>query len=200
MRERRILAVVAAVLGLGAAAADLRPSADVRHLATEIEAEADHISALDLGTRIRSGEPDLRVLDLRSEAEFTAFHIPGARNVSLTKLAAERLPRQGTTVLYSEGGTHAAQAWVLLRVQGYGNVFVLRDGIYEWISRVFQPRLAVDASAAERVEFARAAELSRFFGGTPLSGVPRSEVPQGYWTGATPASAPLIEKIHRRGC
>ena len=34
-----------------------------------------------------------------------------------------------TIVLLSEGGAHAAQAWVLLQVRGYRNVFFLRDGI-----------------------------------------------------------------------
>jgi hypothetical protein len=106
--------------------------------------------------------------------------------------------------LYSEGGAHSAQAWVLMRMRGYRQVFILREGIYEWISRVHEPRLATDATAAEQAEFARAAELSRFFGGLPLAGVPRNEVPVGYWTGsASTQASPVREtvaKIRRRGC
>jgi hypothetical protein len=125
----------------------------------------------------------------------------------LQDLAREPIPREWTVVLYSEGGAHSAQAWVLLRMRGYRNVFFLREGIYEWISRVHEPRLAVDATPKERAEFRRAAELSRFFGGLPLAGVPRSEVPVGYWTGAEDIEGPsqqtaqqAVAKIRRRGC
>jgi hypothetical protein len=72
---------------------------------------------------------------------------------------------------------------------------------------VHEPRLSVDATPEERAQFERAAPLSRFFGGVPLAGVPRSEVPTGYWTG-TPRSEELLEAaalqsvamIRRRGC
>ena len=42
------------------------------------------------------------------------------------------------------------QAWVLPRRRGYRHVFVLREGLYEWIARVLEPRLAVDATPNER--------------------------------------------------
>jgi len=117
-----------------------------------------------------------------------------------------RLPPDATVVLYSEGGAHAAQAWVLLRVRGYSRVVVLREGVYEWIARVLDPRLATDATARERAAFARAAEQSRFFGGDPRSGVPRADVPVGYWTTEQDGAAPnldartLIARVRRRGC
>jgi rhodanese-related sulfurtransferase len=194
------LALVAAVLGLTAWSADSRPAIDVTKLAADIEAERDHIGAPALAERIMRGDPAMRVIDLRSAAEFAQFHIPGARRATLEDLACGTLPRQSTVVLYSEGGAHAAQAWVLLRMRGYRNVLFLREGIYEWISRVFEPRLATDATSAERAEFERAAEMSRFFGGVPKEGVPRGEVPAGYWTEATAPSTHAIAAIRRRGC
>jgi len=86
-------------------------------------------------------------------------------------------------------------------------VLVLREGVSEWLGRVHEPRLAVDATPEERAQFDRAAAMSRFFGGVPLAGVPRSEVPSGYWTGA-PRTDELLEAaalqsvalIRRRGC
>jgi rhodanese-related sulfurtransferase len=200
MTRNRALAIAAAVLGCAAMLADLRPSNQTAALALEIDSERDHMSALDLAERIKSHEVGLRVVDLRSAAEFKELQIPGAQNLSITRLAAERLPRTGTIVLYSEGGTHAAQAWVLLRMQGYRNVFVLREGIYEWMARVMEPRLAVDATPEERAEFGRAAGLCRYFGGTPQSGVPRSEIQAGYWNGVPDKAEPLVKKIRRKGC
>jgi rhodanese-related sulfurtransferase len=145
------------------------------------------------------GDETLRVLDLRTEAEFADLHIPGAQLASMAGLARETLPRDATIALYSEGGAHAAQAWVLLRLRGYRKVVVLREGIYEWISRVLEPRLAVDATPAELTEFERASVLSRYFGGIPRSGVARSELPAGYWTNTFQA-VPDRRTTRRRGC
>lgn len=202
-RPHRVLAMIAAILGLGAAATGFHPGANVTELALEIEAERDHISALQLAEKIIAREPGLRILDLRPEEQYREFHIPTAAHASLKELARLPVSGNGATVLYSEGGALSAQAWVLLRMRGYRNVFVLREGIYEWISRVHEPRLAADATAAEWAEFTRAAEFSRYFGGVPLSGVPRSEVPTGYWTGmqnAQPAARDAVARIRRRGC
>jgi rhodanese-related sulfurtransferase len=195
------LALVAAVLSVAAWASDSRPNAT--NLAADIGAERDHITAPELAERIMRGDAGLRVIDLRSAGEFAQFHIPGAKRVAIEDLASASLPRETTIVLYSEGGAHAAQAWVLLRMRGYRDALFLREGIYEWISRVYEPRLAVDATPAERTQFERAATMSRFFGGVPKADVPRSEVPVGYWSGGTAPAAStkqVIAGIRRRGC
>jgi rhodanese-related sulfurtransferase len=211
--RHRALAGVAAALALSAVALDLRPI-DAHSLAAEIEHERDHISALDLAQRIMDGDRALRIFDLRSPADFERMHIPSATPAKIDTLARERLPRDATIVLYSEGGAHAAQAWVLLRMRGHQRVFFLREGMFEWLARVMEPRLASDATPDERAEFTRAAEMSRFFGGSPREGVPRSEVPIGYWNNpadlarsnarreATPGAAmnQMVARIRRRGC
>ncbi len=200
-RIHRTLGIVAATLGCALALADLSPGFDTAALAAEIDAGRDHIPALELGERIMRGDTNLRVLDLRSAAEFEHDHIPGAHHISITELIRNRQAGDADLVLYSEGGAHAAQAWVLLRTRGFRRVFFLREGMYEWNSRVLAPRLAVDATASERAEFQRAATLSRFFGGMPRAGVPRSEVPTGYWTDDhTGEPAPVAKTVRRRGC
>jgi len=213
------LAIAAATLGLAAAVAEGRPAIDAAQLASDITAERDHVTAPELAARIMRQDPSLRLLDLRPRADYDALHIPTAEPVTLDELAHAPLPRDASIVLYSEGGVHSAQAWVLLRLRGYRDVRFLREGIYEWLARVLEPRLASDATAAERADFARAEQQSRFFGGQPRSGVPRSEVPTGYWTnasaepatrsgvgaggsGSSPADAirATIGSVRRRGC
>ena len=192
------MAMAAVTLGCAAMIAELRPTeAQPASLAAEIESEADHISAVELGERLMRGDRNLLVFDLRSEPEFQEFHIASAHRASLRDLAQQALPQTSDVVLYSEGGAHAAQAWVILRMRGYRRVYFLREGLYEWISRVYEPRLAADATPEERAEFERAAKLSRFFGGTPRSDVPRSEIPNGYWTGHAGGTTVVA---HRRGC
>jgi uncharacterized protein len=208
----RSLAVMTAALALAAVAVDLK-TVDAGSLAADIQSERDHISAPDLAGLIIAGDPALRVFDLRSPSEFARMHIPGATHVTIKTLAREPLPRDATIVLYSEGGAHAAQAWVLLRMRSHARVYFLREGLFEWLARVMEPRLPADATERERADFIRAAELSRFFGGLAREGVPRAEVPTGYWnTGqdehasgtdtATPQSSTnqLIAGIRRRGC
>jgi hypothetical protein len=100
-------------------------------------------------------------------------------------------------------------------MRGHRRVFFLREGLFEWLARVREPRLAVDATARERADFVRAREMSRFFGGVAREGVPRAEVPVGYWNDGSTAdpSGPsaetasrgssterLIAGIRRRGC
>jgi len=204
MPIRRVLAIVAATAGLAAAAAGPGSSERATLLAAEISAGADHISAPELADRIMRREPTLQIFDLRSASEYEQLHIATARQASIETLAREHPSADATIVLYSEGSTHAAQSWVLLRLRGYRHVYVLREGLYEWIARVLEPRLAVDATAAERAEFERAAEHSRFFGGVPLADVARSEVPVGYWTSGrtvpVDSTKQAVAGIRRRGC
>jgi len=185
--------VVAAALAAAAAVAIDRPLA--------------FISAPELAGRIMRGEGDLRVIDLRPQSAFEQFHVPGARRVTTDDLAALPLAPQTSVVLYGDGRAILADALGVLHRRTHGDVRVLKEGIYEWLSRVQEPRLAVDATPAERVEFDRAAALSRFFGGVPRAGVPRDEVPQGYWTGHPRSEELLIAAalqsvgaIRRRGC
>ncbi len=222
MRARRALALTAVVLGAGAAMVrNPRPPArvDVLALAETIGAERDHVSAPTLARWIRDGRHGLIVLDLRPPADYEALHIPGAESVTLRELATRRLPKDAPIVLYSEGGAHAGQGWVLLRARGYRRVWFLREGVYEWVSRVLEPRLAVNATPAEEAAFAAIASVSRYFGGVPRRGVPRAEVPTGYWSEAGSAGEADVDspktvdatagragvhreshRIRRRGC
>jgi rhodanese-related sulfurtransferase len=215
-RTHGALALVATVLGLAAAVVDGRPAVDASQLAMEIEAERDHITAPELAERIMRQDPTLRLVDLRPRGAYDQLRIPTASHATLEELTRQSLPRDASIVLYSEGGVHSAQAWVLLRLRGHRDVRFLREGIYEWLALVMEPRLAVDATAAERAAFARAEEQSRFFGGQPRSSVPRADVPTGYWTdgrdvgrdsdgGRDSRSSPAgtraaIANIRRRGC
>jgi rhodanese-related sulfurtransferase len=209
----RVLVAGAVVLSVAAAAADTGRKPDARALAQDVAAERDHVSAPELATWIMQRDSALQVFDLRSAPEYERFHIPTARLTTLEALASTDFPREARIVLYSEGGAHAAQGWMILRLRGYRNVFFLREGLYEWLARVHEPKLADDATPTEREQFDRAVEMSRYFGGMPHAGVPRSEVPTGYWTNSTDgqsggigtaASSPradaIIAGIRRRGC
>jgi rhodanese-related sulfurtransferase len=126
---RRVLALVAALGGGLALVASDPYSADVQRLAKAVAHEDDHVTAEELAQWIRDGKPGLRLIDVRTPAEYAKDHLPRAENVPIESIASVAFSPSDTIVLLSEGGAHAAQAWVLLQTLGYRNVYFLRGGI-----------------------------------------------------------------------
>lgn len=203
--ERGLLigAVVAGGLAVvaGAPTRPVHGTVDVRRLAEIVEMEEDHVTAVELAKWIRDDHAGLRVLDIRPESEFEEFHIPGAKNVQLPEIAHMPIDSTATYVLYSEGGTHAAQGWFLLQARGVENVYFLRGGLYEWLEQVMNPRLDANASQAERDSVLA---LTRWFGGKVQVGAPPAAVPSVLDGALTPptnnAARESIRKIRRRAC
>lgn len=204
-RLHAMLAIVAALAALAAGVVD-RGSIDRGGRAGGTQ-PIEFISAPDLAQRIMRGDRHLHVFDLRTRDAFAQFHVPGARHATTASLSTETLTAQSDVVLYGDARATIVEALTVLRTRDRGDLRVLREGLYEWLSRVQEPRLAVAPTPEERAEFERAAEMSRFFGGVPRAGVPREEVPQGYWTGLPrseellmAAAVKSVAAIRRRGC
>jgi rhodanese-related sulfurtransferase/uncharacterized membrane protein YedE/YeeE len=171
----RTLGIVAIALGALAAFAGspYTQKLDVRQLAGEVTREEDHVTATELATWIHDRKPGLRIIDLRSEAEFDQYHIPTAESVPLDALLTKtQFAKSETIVLVSDGGAHAAQGWVFLRALGHEHVHFLRGGLGEWLDEIMNP--------------AKPTALTRYFGG-----VPRSD---------SDKQTNSIESMRRRGC
>ena len=147
------LALVTLALGLfvlspattGASAGSAEPAAatavDEKALMESIEQALDHIEPEELADRLMAGEQGLLVVDVRPAAEFSGFHIRGAFNAPLAQLAETLHPyrNRGLIVLYSNGITHPAQARDSLQRQGFGNVYILTDGLRGFRDRCLKP-------------------------------------------------------------
>jgi rhodanese-related sulfurtransferase len=217
MKATQLFGNAAFVLGIAAAFAgspysERHGRIDVDQLATMVRSEDDHVTATELAGWIKDRRPGLRVIDVRSAEDYDTFHIPTAERVPIDSLGAARLSPRETIVLYSEGGPHAAQAWVFLRALGFEKVYFLRGGAYEWIEQIVSPTLPAGASPKDSAAFETTAALSRYFGGTPRRGVPsitddalavppaNRDSSQARPTGSQPSAAKVIAKIRRRGC
>jgi rhodanese-related sulfurtransferase len=81
---------------------------------------------------------DVRILDVRTPAEYESAHIPGSYNVPLDTLAehAQELRRHvdEPVVLVCQSGNRAAQAGQRLAAAGMANVSVLDGGMLAWQS------------------------------------------------------------------
>jgi len=178
---------------------------DASEMAMIVQKEVDHVASDELAGWIIQGKADYRLLDLRNETNFGEYHIPTAENMQLTALKEAQLGRNEKIVLYSDGGIHSAQAWFLLKAEGYKGVYILRGGLEEWKDNILFPRLADNASPVEVAAFEKTRLLSKFFGGTaqvggaaetatPKMALPKLESP----TGAQPKAA--AGKKKKEGC
>ena len=144
---RRALAAIAAAGGVLALLAGSPYPLDVQRLARAVAREEDHVTAVELAAWIRGRKPGLRIIDLRTPAEFKDYHLPRAENVAIDALPSMPFRSDETIVLVSGAGGHAAQGWVFLQALGNRNVFFLRGGQEEWLEAMKQP------------------EIGRYFGG-----------------------------------
>lgn len=195
----RTLGAGALLLGLAApfAGSPYLPAqggVDVEGLARVIASGEDHVSALELARWIRDRKPRLRVIDVRGPDAFAAYSIPTAENIPIDRLARAAFAKDEIVVLYSEGGAHAGQAWVLLRAMGLTNVFFIAGGMVDWHEEVMAPTLAADASEEQTRVFEATAELSRYFGGEPQVGPALGQA------AAEPRETRARIVVRRRGC
>lgn len=179
---------------------------DAKELSLIVGKEVDHVKAEELADWIIQGKSDFTVVDLRTEKEYTEYHIPGAENIPVATLEKSELLRNQKIILYSEGGIHSAQAWMLLRAKDYKGVYILFGGLEEWKDKILFPKIPENATPEQIVNFGKTKEVSKFFGGTPQAGsdsvkketpkisVPKLETPT---TPTTPATEP---KKKKEGC
>jgi len=76
-------------------------------------------------------DPDLIILDTRTEAEVTISKIPGAVNIPLEKLdlRKEELDKAKNIVIIAKGYIQARQAYEILLTNGFDNIKILEGGI-----------------------------------------------------------------------
>lgn len=166
------LALIAFALGLIALFAGnpyqgSQVTLDAKELGIIVDRELDHVSVEELADWIIKGRSDYRLLDLRPENDFSAYHIPTAEQVAVADLGDYPIQRNEKMVLYSEGGIHSAQAWMLLKAMKFRGVYILRGGLEEWRDRILFPNIPENPTPDQASIIETMKEVSRYFGGTP---------------------------------
>jgi rhodanese-related sulfurtransferase len=103
-------------------------------MATVARETAPTIAPQELARRL-GGAEGVRVLDVRTPAEFEAAHIEGSYNLPLDQLPAYRgalSAGSAPLVLVCSAGTRAAEADRLLRAAGRQGTQVLAGGLTAW--------------------------------------------------------------------
>jgi rhodanese-related sulfurtransferase len=201
MSGTRLLGATALALGVAApfAGAPLRGGGaiDVAALARMVATRQDHVPAIDLARWIRDQRPGLRVIDVRAPADFARFAIPTAENIPIDRILDARFRDDEMVVLYSEGGAHAAQAWVFLKAAGVRNAVFIAGGLGDWFDEVINPVIPADPLPEQAAGIAEAAEISAYFGGSPRHAAPGETATVAAGDSDTAA---LIANARRRGC
>jgi len=153
--------LVRGAVGLGGSGADLGEIA-----AAAVEGR-DRVSAFELARWIRDRDPDLRIVDLRSREAFEEFTIPQADWVPLDSLVATAIEPSSSLVLVSADGDFAAQAWVMARLMGHRNAWVLEGGVLAWIQEVLTPIVPATLPDEDSAYWESVIEMARYYGGEP---------------------------------
>jgi rhodanese-related sulfurtransferase len=88
------------------------------------------VSAIELAFWIKDRKPGLRVIDLRSQEDFDAFHIPTSVRATPSSFHAN-----ADETIVIAGGDAA-------KIDG-PNVYVLRGGVLAWVNEVTKGRTAI---------------------------------------------------------
>lgn len=83
----------------------------------------------------REAEPELLLLDVRTEGEWNAYHIPGATLLPMqviTSRVGELDPQRETIVLCEHGMRSMRVARFLVEQAGFENVGNMLGGMSEW--------------------------------------------------------------------
>lgn len=118
-------AIVAAVLAVAAFIA-LRPGTTVKN-----------VSAVQVDELAASG---VRVIDVRTPAEFNAGHIPGAELVPIAEFAsvAPKWDREKPLLIYCATGERSSSAVQLLSELGFQTIYHFNAGIVAWTGTLEQ--------------------------------------------------------------
>jgi rhodanese-related sulfurtransferase/uncharacterized membrane protein YedE/YeeE len=181
-RISRLLAGAALLLGLPAAVAG-------NPYGVSEQRQAARLTAVDLAQWLRQRR-DVRIVDLRSQTAYDTFHVPRAERDSAADLTAAALGAGDTVVVYGAGDGEALRVWESLR-HTPATVRYMTDGVREWVSDVLNPTLLASATPAQRQAFERVADLSRYFGGEPRTGVTAPD---------SATTSELLHRAERRGC
>lgn len=138
-------------------------------IAELIDSGADQISPEELSRWIIKGKNHYQLIDIRSEDEYGVATIKGAVNIPLERLLKKdtiqnELSDSQMVVIFSNGNSHAHQAWLVLSAAGK-NVYVLEGGFNAWAQKVLAPKISKDPSDDEIMSYLTLKAVSQFLGG-----------------------------------
>lgn len=160
MKMRLILASVFIPLGIIIAAIPENTTKPFKltaeELLDEVKDGTQFVSTDEIADMLVLKDPSLQLIDVRSQAEFEKYSLPGAINIPLSQILSDEYEEyidQGVkmNVFYSNGNLKANEAWMLTRQLGYENNFVLQGGLNYWAETILNPQAPKSVMADDEI-------------------------------------------------
>ena len=148
---------------------------------------SEMITALSVGTEVLTvdqvaryvvnEDETIQLIDIRQTSEFLSSHIPGAINIPFEDIldpdwSGYMNDPSRTAVLYANGSTLAAEAWMLCSQVGY-NVKIMDGGMNKWFELVMESEFTGEQiTATENALFENRYKARHFF--TTINSLPDS--------------------------
>jgi rhodanese-related sulfurtransferase len=138
-------------------------------LSTSLSNENGTISPDEVARQIVAEDTLLRLIDLRSPAEFRVCNIPGAINIPFENLSDKEFASFLSNpfvhlVLYSNDAVLSNEAYVFLNRNGIQNVKILEGGLNEWFRLIMLSEFrGTNISPQENALFENRYKARRFF-------------------------------------
>jgi rhodanese-related sulfurtransferase len=162
MKPLTLLSLIVIPMGLIIAAVPQNKTKPYKLTAEQLLSEANtrtqFIAPETVADMIIKKDPSFQLIDVRSQDDFEKFSLPGALNIPVTDLLADKyadLLNQDTrmNIFYSNGTITANEAWMVTRQLGYKNNYVLEGGLNYWFEAILNPTKPSSTSPDE--EFAK---------------------------------------------
>ncbi|MFC1669863.1 rhodanese-like domain-containing protein [Spirochaetota bacterium] len=143
-------------------------------LAKTISQAKDQVRPEELSQWIIEGKNDFQLIDIRTKKEFDSGHIKKAQNIPLDKLLKretieQKLSDSKIIILYSNGNSHAHQAWLVLKTSGV-DCYVLEGGYNYWNKVILNPAGPKNFSDDEILKYKGRVSVAKYFGGSTGKG------------------------------
>lgn len=97
----------------------------------EVDAEEARVIIED-----KKGSPDLVILDVRTDEEFTAGHIEGAENIDVKSESFKddvgKLDKSKSYIVHCRTGRRSETAVQIMEDMGFTDIYWMQDGIVGW--------------------------------------------------------------------
>ncbi len=151
-------------------------------LLTELVQPTRFVSTDQVARMMIANDPSLMLMDVRNNAAYRAFSLPGAINLPIDSLMGENfitmLGVPGTKVVFfSNDDIEANKMWQLTKRLGYTNIYVMKGGLNHWMETIIKPVKPSDDepyTAFETYMFRKGAQ--QFFTGTKTDNSTSSKV------------------------
>jgi rhodanese-related sulfurtransferase len=147
-------------------------------LLSEVLDQNTYLTADQVAKLVASEDNTVQLIDVRSQAEFSAFNIPGSVNVPYNEFLdkdPEGVLNSGKTkyIFYSNGDLYSNYALAIARGLKYNNTYVMRGGLNEWFNTVMNSSFSGDRiSARENALFESRVRARKLF--TEINSLPDS--------------------------